>query len=269
MVNLEKNKKQSASGVSGVGTLELSSDLTRRFGKGFGPVNLSQMRKFYLCWSGEKIFQTLSEKSGSARKRGTLPGKLVVMPAPKIFQTPSEKFDPNLFSQCFPLPWSAYVSLLSVKDEHARNFYETEALRGGWSVRQLDRQINSMFYERTALSKNKASMLNKNAAGQPGDILTPEEEIKDHFVLEFTQKGDSLAHYALEGLPNKVLAAEYRTVLPEAKKLEEELNRTRTILEHRKRNRAVIVPKPRSSKRAKNTPLRGQRWQAYLPNVVS
>jgi hypothetical protein len=55
----------------------------------------------------------------------------------------------------FALPWSAYVQLLSVKDPHARAFYETEALRAGWSVRQLDRQIASQFYERVALSKNK------------------------------------------------------------------------------------------------------------------
>jgi hypothetical protein len=39
----------------------------------------------------------------------------------------------------FPLPWSAYVRLLAVRNVHARRFYETEALRGGWSVRQLDR----------------------------------------------------------------------------------------------------------------------------------
>jgi predicted nuclease of restriction endonuclease-like (RecB) superfamily len=59
------------------------------------------------------------------------------------------------------LPWSAYVRLLSVKNKNARHFYETEALRAGWSVRQLDRQINSQFYERTALLKNKATMLSK------------------------------------------------------------------------------------------------------------
>lgn len=41
----------------------------------------------------------------------------------------------------------------------SRAFYETEALRGGWSVRQLDRQISTLFYERTALSKNKAARL--------------------------------------------------------------------------------------------------------------
>jgi DUF1016 N-terminal domain len=51
---------------------------------------------------------------------------------------------------CFPLPWSHYVRLMALSSEEARRFYESEALRCGWSVRQLDRQISSQFYERTA-----------------------------------------------------------------------------------------------------------------------
>ena len=51
------------------------------------------------------------------------------------------------------------MRLISVKNPNARTFYEAEALRGGWSVRQLNRQISSQFYERTALSKNKTKML--------------------------------------------------------------------------------------------------------------
>lgn len=46
-------------------------------------------------------------------------------------------------TKVFALPWSAYARWLSVKDLPARHFYETEALRGGWSVRQLDRKIGS------------------------------------------------------------------------------------------------------------------------------
>lgn len=44
--------------------------------------------------------------------------------------------------------WSHYVKLLSVEDKAARQFYESAALRGGWSVRQLDRQISSQFYQK-------------------------------------------------------------------------------------------------------------------------
>ena len=85
----------------------------------------------------------------------------------------------------FPLPWSAYVRLLAVKNENARIFYEAEALRAGWSVRQLDRQIQSQFYERTALSRNKAAMLRKGEVPRPEDAVAPEEEVKDPYVLEF------------------------------------------------------------------------------------
>lgn len=54
-----------------------------------------------------------------------------------------------------------YVRLLPVKSHEARAFYEKETLRGGWTVRQLERQIGTQFYERTMLSKNKAAMFKK------------------------------------------------------------------------------------------------------------
>lgn len=68
----------------------------------------------------------------------------------------------------FALPWSAYVRLLSVKTAAARAFYEAEALREGWSVRQLDRQIGSQLYERLALSRDKAALLRKAADAKAG-----------------------------------------------------------------------------------------------------
>ena len=60
----------------------------------------------------------------------------------------------------FPLPWSAYVRLLSVKDRSAREFCENQAIHGGWSVRQLDRQIISLLYDRTARSGDATGVLN-------------------------------------------------------------------------------------------------------------
>lgn len=95
----------------------------------------------------------------------------------------------------FPLPWSAYVRLLSVKRPEARSFYETEALRSGWSIRQLNRQIGSQFYERIALSRNKAAMLEK---AKSGDTVTAEEAIKDPFVLEFLGLKDEYSESELE-----------------------------------------------------------------------
>jgi predicted nuclease of restriction endonuclease-like (RecB) superfamily len=301
---------------------QLANDLSAQFGRGFGVVNLSQMRRFFLTWPTKRIFQTPSEKS------------LTPMSINNIVVNSSSI---SALVNQFPLPWSAYVRLISVKNPEARTFYETEALRSGWSIRQLDRQIDSQFYERMALSQNKAAMLEKAENSEPRDLVTPEEAIKDPFVLEFldlkdeysesdleealihrltdfllelgydfaflgrqrrlriddkwfridlvffhrrlhglviidlkvgkfsyadagqmhlylnyarehwmkpgenppvglilcAEKGAAEAHYALENLPNKVLAAEYQTVLPDEKVIAEELERSRRELEKR------------------------------------
>jgi len=70
------------------------------------------------------------------------------------------------------LPLSAYVRLLAVKAQAARDFYEAEALREGWSVRQLDCQISSQLYERLVLSRNKASLLGKAAVARNPTIFS-------------------------------------------------------------------------------------------------
>src|SRR5207245_1884826 len=80
----------------------------------------------------------------------------------------------------------------------ARSFYEREAVRGGWSIRQLSRQIDSQFYERTALSKNKAAMLAKGSRRSPEDQLTADDEIKDPYVLEFLDLKDEYSESDLE-----------------------------------------------------------------------
>jgi len=65
-------------------------------------------------------------------------------------------------------------------------------------VRQLDRQISTLFYERTALSRNKAALLRKGQRERPGDQITPEEEIKDPLVLEFLGLKDEYSETTLE-----------------------------------------------------------------------
>jgi predicted nuclease of restriction endonuclease-like (RecB) superfamily len=147
----------------------LARDLTAKLGRGFGRENLRLMGLFYLNHQPDRISRTLSGKSDL----------------------------PTLAAR-FPLPWSHYVTLLSVKSEQARQFYEAEALRGGWSIRQLRRQTNTQFYERTLLSRNKAAMLAKGAAPKPEDRVTPEEEIKDPLVLEFLGLKDEYSEHELE-----------------------------------------------------------------------
>jgi predicted nuclease of restriction endonuclease-like (RecB) superfamily len=106
--------------------------------------------------------------------------------------------DAQLLIDLFPLPWSHYVRLTSVKDDFARAFYEDEAIRGGWSVRQLDQQIASQFYERTALSRNKEAMLLKGREPTPEDRVAAEELIRDPYVLEFLNLKDEYSESDLE-----------------------------------------------------------------------
>lgn len=161
--------------------VRLAHDLSLKFGRGFSERNLYNFRQFFLSYP---ISQTLSAKSIKANEKGTAVN--------------SVEIHINKLQGQFKLPWSHYVLLLSVRNENARKFYETEALRGGWSVRQLDRQISSQFYERTALSKNKAAMLTKGSKAKPEDFVSPDEEIKDPFVLEFLDLKDEYSESELE-----------------------------------------------------------------------
>jgi predicted nuclease of restriction endonuclease-like (RecB) superfamily len=172
----------------------VSVDLSERFGRGFGLRNIIQMRAFYLGFS--EIVQTASAQLGA----GEMPEVPSVI-SPQVldqFSTTSHKTTLAALAYAFPLPWSHYVLLLKVHSLEARDFYHTEALRGGWSVRQLDRQMNSLFYERAALSKNKASMLRKGSRSQPGDALTAEESIRDPLVLEFLNLRDEYSESDME-----------------------------------------------------------------------
>lgn len=81
------------------------------------------------------------------------------------------------------LSWSHYRLLMRIGDEDARMFYAEESVKAGWSVRQLQRQINTMFYHRILSSKDKESV----AAEIQTSVPKPEYEkiIKDPYVLEF------------------------------------------------------------------------------------
>src|SRR5437588_7035110 len=171
----------------------LAQDLTARFGRGFSYPNVNKFRQFYLAFPAPGILSTPSIESihtilstpsiESQRKKG---------------QTSSGELAVRDLAARFPLPWSHYVRLLSTKSAEARRFYETEALRGGWSVRQLDRQIGSQFYERTALSRNKSAMLRKGSLASAEDSISADEEVRDPLVLEFLGLKDEYSETELE-----------------------------------------------------------------------
>ena len=164
----------------------LAADLTSRFGKGFSERNLLAMREFFLAWSTPQTVSAESIELGQTGDTQENPQTVYAKSAGSGRPSP------------FPLPWSHYVRLLSVNDRQARDFYEAEALRGGWSVRQLDRQIATQFFERTQLSRNKAALLRRGQPADSGESLTAEQEIKDPFVLEFLGLKDEYSENTLE-----------------------------------------------------------------------
>jgi predicted nuclease of restriction endonuclease-like (RecB) superfamily len=163
----------------------LSLDLTQQFGRGFSACNVDQLRQLYLIWA---IPQTVSAESLE---------KLTTTVA-RIKQTASAPLGWPELSNAFSLPWSAYVRLMSVKYDHARQLYKVEALRGGWNVRQLDRKIGSQFYECTPLSKNEINMLTKGAVAKPEDAISPDEVVEDAYVLGFLNIKDEYSGTELD-----------------------------------------------------------------------
>ncbi len=86
------------------------------------------------------------------------------------------------------ITWSHYRLLLRQENELARGFYLEECIRSRWSTRELERQMNSLLYERLALSKDKKGVLEMSKKGQI--VETPADLIKDPYVLEFVGLGE-------------------------------------------------------------------------------
>ena len=95
------------------------------------------------------------------------------------------------FYICFPiattvssqLSWSHYLELIKINDDFKRSFYEKECINSNWSVRELQRQKDSLLYERLALSRDKEKI---HELSQKGQIIKNSNDlIKDPFVLEF------------------------------------------------------------------------------------
>lgn len=168
---------------------ELSLRLNERYGKGFSEQSLQNFRRFYLAYyerieipspsgresDSKEISSPMGRKSETDQKPGTelsLPQKSA-LPGDEL----SRGFSPQL-------TWSHYRALMRVDNLEARDFYEREAIEGGWDKRTLERQIQSLYYERMLKSSKPAKML---AEGR--QLSTPEasavDALKNPYVLEF------------------------------------------------------------------------------------
>lgn len=92
---------------------------------------------------------------------------------------------PNRHTLCAELSWSHYRLLMRVPDEAARAFYAEECAKSAWSVRQLERQIHTMYYQRILASRDKASVASEIQRTEPKAEY--EKAVKDPYVMEFLQ----------------------------------------------------------------------------------
>ena len=112
---------------------KLSADLTRRFGRGFSRPNLQRFREFYLRFPLKQIRSTVSSEL-----RSRIP-PTIRSTASSNSEAVIRKSQIGVLADAFPLPWSHYVLLIGrARSTEALAFYHAEALRGGWSARQLD-----------------------------------------------------------------------------------------------------------------------------------
>ena len=136
---------------------ELSAYLTSIFGNGFSQTNLKQMRQFYMVYSKDQISQTLSDQFANLPATST--------------------------GRKFFLSWSHYLKLMRIVDVEERHFYEIEAVKNDWSLRELKRQYDSALYHRLLLSTDKDNVNRLSTEGQL--IEKASDLVKDPYVLEF------------------------------------------------------------------------------------
>jgi predicted nuclease of restriction endonuclease-like (RecB) superfamily len=97
-------------------------------------------------------------------------------------------------AQVLQFSWTQLIEFIRIDDPWNRAFYENERLHGGWSKRQLQRQIGSLLYERTGLSKSKRAVVARARAQSSDTPATIEDLIRDPYVLEFTGLADRPAY---------------------------------------------------------------------------
>ena len=149
----------------------LSKKLEDKFGDGWSVDTLTRCRKFYGIYSTASISATVLPKLETAVDSTDFGSSVAEI-------QPSSP-EPHKFVRS----WSHYLILMRVKDANARSFYEIECAKQNWSIRWLQRQVNSSLYERLALSKDKDEVIRLATEGQV--VEKPADIIKNPITLEF------------------------------------------------------------------------------------
>ncbi len=162
---------------------ELSSALKKKNFKGASVTNLRLFRLFYCAYP--QIHQSVTDELNNFKFRprihqsATDESQMLKSP---VIKAKSHAIKPETLLA--HLTFTHFIELLKIDDPLKRMFYEIESVKGNWAVRQLKRQIESLLFERTGLSKNKTALIKR--VHDQNEIATPEDLIRDPYVLEFT-----------------------------------------------------------------------------------
>ena len=168
---------------------DLSERLTERYGKGFSWRNLQLFKQFYLSYKERgEIVRPTGALSGISQILRPMGAEFIKPLIPHPVGGESEKHHPmgDQLIQGFSsqLSWSHYRVLMRVENKKARDFYEREAIEGGWSKRTLERQVHTQYYERSLHAQQPDKMIAEGRQLQK-TATSPTEILKNPYVLEF------------------------------------------------------------------------------------
>lgn len=193
----------------------LSETLEKDYGNGFSVSSLQYMRAFYLGYPALLDIQHAagvgSEIQHAVRVESAEGSPEAKSHALRDLPLPATEADWQPGRLHAGLSWTHYRTLLKVRRQEARDFYEIEAIRNGWSARQLERQINTFLFDRLLKSRDKAGVL---ALANEGLVLArPLDAIKDPYVLEFLDLPES--HRLVESRVEEALISRLQDFLLE------------------------------------------------------
>jgi predicted nuclease of restriction endonuclease-like (RecB) superfamily len=160
---------------------KLAVNLRQQHIKGLGQTNLKLFRQFYMTYP--HIGQTVSDQLPTNVQNGIGLLQSSTSPTPpNTLQTLSGELLTDAQTLINRLSFSHFIELLKADSPLKRAFYEVHTLQNNWSVRELQRAMNSMLYERTGLSTDKTAVLEKHAAGTG---MTAQDVFRNPYMLEF------------------------------------------------------------------------------------
>jgi len=154
----------------------LAVRLYKEYGDGYSARNLRFIRQFYLEYPDLLPADAIRYAARTESTDRPDSSQSAIWYAPRTESWKPGRLHPNI-------SWTHYRTLLRVDKRDARAFYEIEGIKNNWSARELERQINSLLYERLAMSKDKTGLMRLATKGQ--DVQKPADVFKDPVVMEF------------------------------------------------------------------------------------